>query len=447
MNPRGMVLAAWLCCAAPLGSQAAWQDVPIPEGMQYARVICDTEQYLYCAFETADDAAGGLYRTSSQAPGAWEYLGFSGVPVHDVVEAAGSEQVLLVGTDDANKVYRSTDHGSTWMACGASLPGDRAIALNWNGGSPGRIYVLTWLPDPEGRLERISVSTDLGLSWTTVFCAGYSTNYLTCLASRGDGGPRVWKSIYTGYWTSMTFRSVDAGQTWSELPAEVGDGPPIALCAPLGSEWVYSLIPHQLYRWNNNVLQAFWTGPGFWMADMTTPAWWNGRVVMCGVTGNGRLRVAHRSEDEDAWTPLNEGLPDAISPSPDEAWWRFVLASGTTRPVLYYGTWTLGLWRLDLSDVVGVDDAAPVRMAPSLRVQPNPAGTMVRFSAEGMAGYPVEFQVVDVFGRQVASLRGSNGETTWDFKDAVGRAVPSGTYYVSVPSVPSAASMRLVHVR
>ncbi len=446
MTIRTMVLAVWLCGAVPLVGQAAWQNVPIPGDMQYARVICDTEQYLYCAFETADGEAGGLYRTPSQAPAAWEYLGFSGVRVYDVVEAAGSGPVLLIGTNDANRVYRSTDHGSTWTACGASLPGDIATTLHWDGGSPGRVYCVTrgW----GSGMDAISVSTDRGLSWITVHSEVFGT-YLTLLSSRGDGSPNVWQTGYTQYWTSPVFRSTDGGQTWSWLHGEdFGWGPPTALCTPGGNQWVYSLVGgYLMYRWNNDLAEAYWTGWGFYGVGMQAPAWWNGRLVVCGVAENGRLSVAHRSEGEETWTSMNEGLPDEISPSPDGAWWQFALESCPWRPVLYFGTSTLGLWRLDLSDIVGVDDTAPLRTSPNLRVLPTPAGTMVRFSMDEVAGYPVELQIVDATGRQVASLRGGKEGTTWNFKDALGRAVPSGTYYVSVRSGSGAASVRFVHVR
>jgi hypothetical protein len=436
-----IVFAVWLCASVPLVSQAAWQNVPIPAGLQYARVLCDTEQYLYGAFETAAGAPGGLYRTPSLTPGAWEYLGFNGIRVYDVVDAAGGGSVLLVGTNDADQVYRSTDQGATWSPCGTALPGGQVRSLHWDGGSPGRVYCAIL----GGSDQYLSVSTDLGVSWTTLYNAGVSNSPLI-LSSRGNGSPTIWHTLYDGYWTTPTYRSTNGGETWALLPGYSLDGPPTALCTPSGSPWIYSLIDGvHVSRWKDDAPETSWS-LGFYGADMETPAWWNGRLVACGVAADGHLSVAQRAESEGVWTPMNDGLPDDTSPSPDGAWWRFVLESGVSRPVLYYGTWTLGLWMSDMSNIVGVEETVTLRTGPSLRIAPNPACAMVRLSADDVVGDPVEWKIVDAAGRQVASLRGGK-EETWDLKDAMGRSVPCGTYYVSMHSGSGAASARLLLVR
>jgi hypothetical protein len=134
--------------------------------VQYARVICDTQPYLYCAFEDADGAAAGLYRTPSIAPGAWEYVGFADVRIYDVIEAAYGASLLLIATGDSSKTYRSTDQGATWTACGTSPPGDTGRRMLWDGGTPGRIYCAT-----RGYEQYLSTSTNSGQTWTLI---GYS---------------------------------------------------------------------------------------------------------------------------------------------------------------------------------------------------------------------------------------------------------------------------------
>jgi hypothetical protein len=447
MKRHGLLLAAILFCAMPRVVVAAWQNVPIPAGMQYARGICDTDPYLFVSFESYGGSFGGLFRTSSQAPGDWEYLGFSESRVFDIAMTAGDPAVLLVATADAEKVYRSTDQGSTWTSCGATLPGETGTTLHWDGGRPGRVYCIT----RQGTTDAISVSTNRGLSWSTLYSQPGGT-YRSLLSSRGTGMPEVWRTFADLYSDTWVYRSTDGGTAWSSLPGMPSQfGRPAAICTPAGSERVYCLeysdaSGGQVRRWNGTAPDADWS-VGFDGADLETPAWWNGRVVACGVAGDGRLSVAYRSEGDGAWSPLDDGLPSETSPSPDGAWWRFVLGSGATRPVLYFGTWTLGLWMRDMSDVVGVDDSIPLPASAGLRVLPNPAGRSVRFSLDGMPHCPIDLQVIDSAGRRVVSLPASEGGTTWDFKDDRGQAVPLGTYWVRTGTGAGASSVRFVHLR
>lgn len=442
MNRHVVLLTGLLCCVLHASGQADWQNVPTPEPGQYARVLCATEPYLYGAFETTAGTQWGLYRTPSPMPGVWEHLGFSGTRIYDVVELTGDPSVLLVAVQDSGKVYRSTDQGGTWVASGASLPGGRATTLQWDGGSPGRVYCVTGNAGSWG--TSISASTDRGLSWTTVMLGG-SGNSRMLLSTRGDGSPNVWRTSYDGYWTSPTEYSSDAGQTWNWIGQSIWDGPPTALCTPSATVWTYSLVQlWTIYRWNANT-PAGWWGTAFEAVGMETPPWWPGRVVTCGVTEGGQISVAHRADGEASWTFLDDGLPDDSSPSPDQNWWRFVLESGASRPVLYYGTWTLGLWMRDVSDVVGVEESA--QLSAGLRVVPNPAGANVSFSLTGPSVSPLELRIVDAAGRQVALRRGETARATWNFMDDRGRAVPSGIYYVRARTASGAAGARFVHIQ
>ena len=77
----------------------------------------------------------------------------------------------------------------------------------------------------------------------------------------------------------------------------------------------------------------------------------------------------------------------------------------------------------------GVEPAPPRREAFQLRVVPNPASgaAVVRWS--GAAG-PVRLEVLDARGRRVAGSAGAEGQWNWSGRDAAGRALPAGIYFV-----------------
>ena len=77
----------------------------------------------------------------------------------------------------------------------------------------------------------------------------------------------------------------------------------------------------------------------------------------------------------------------------------------------------------------GVEPSTPRREGFALHVAPNPASgaAVVRWSgAEG----PVRLEVLDARGRRVAAAAGAEGLWNWSGRDAAGRALPAGFYFV-----------------
>jgi hypothetical protein len=83
-----------------------------------------------------------------------------------------------------------------------------------------------------------------------------------------------------------------------------------------------------------------------------------------------------------------------------------------------------------------------------LAPEPNPSSGPVKLSWEGDAGRDVEVDVLDVRGRLVRRLSGAgHGPILWDGRDAGGREVPGGIYFLRVLTGGRRAAGRVVMVR
>jgi hypothetical protein len=102
------------------------------------------------------------------------------------------------------------------------------------------------------------------------------------------------------------------------------------------------------------------------------------------------------------------------------------------------------------SPVAVEPDAPPGRI--ELRVAPNPSRGSATFTIESDADGPERVTVVDVAGRIVRRFdRSATGahlrEISWDGRDAGGRAVPAGIYFVTLETVNRKVSRTLSIVR
>jgi hypothetical protein len=90
-----------------------------------------------------------------------------------------------------------------------------------------------------------------------------------------------------------------------------------------------------------------------------------------------------------------------------------------------------GEW--EMSFVLGGATEVPVTAhAPRLRVFPNPAHGSATISLASQADAPARVVVHDAAGRVVRSIDTASGAATWDTRDAAGRRVPAGIYFVTV---------------
>jgi len=90
-----------------------------------------------------------------------------------------------------------------------------------------------------------------------------------------------------------------------------------------------------------------------------------------------------------------------------------------------------GEWQM--SFLLGGGTAAPATASGAgLRVFPNPARGRSTISLAAHPNGPVPVRVLDAAGRLVRSLDAAAGSVVWDTRDAAGRPVPAGVYFVTV---------------
>jgi len=90
-----------------------------------------------------------------------------------------------------------------------------------------------------------------------------------------------------------------------------------------------------------------------------------------------------------------------------------------------------GEW--EVSFLLGGSTAAPATAPEAdLRVFPNPARGRSTISLAARTNAPVPVRVLDAAGRLVRSLEAASGSVIWDTRDAAGRPVPAGVYFVTV---------------
>ncbi len=108
-----------------------------------------------------------------------------------------------------------------------------------------------------------------------------------------------------------------------------------------------------------------------------------------------------------------------------------------------------------LESLLGLPAAAPestVKLA-WVRAEPNPFFDQVRLTLlGGNESARSEIEVISPQGRRVVRLPGAEGfgagsPAVWDGRDAEGRVVPTGVYFIRLADLPGAATERLVRIR
>jgi hypothetical protein len=102
-----------------------------------------------------------------------------------------------------------------------------------------------------------------------------------------------------------------------------------------------------------------------------------------------------------------------------------------------------------LTAPVAADPFAPPVSPLSVAAFPNPVGTRSRIVYSLPRAAPVRVSVFDVAGREVRVLAqgredAGDRDLVWDGRDATGRTVPAGTYFVRVNAEGESASSKLV---
>ena len=93
------------------------------------------------------------------------------------------------------------------------------------------------------------------------------------------------------------------------------------------------------------------------------------------------------------------------------------------------------------------DGAAPVPRAMNLFAYPNPFNETVTISLQEYVEADKKFDIFDICGRLIRTLKTAEGKTTWDATDSAGRKVTSGVYFARAGTPQGKKTIKLVLLR
>ncbi len=154
----------------------------------------------------------GIYKSSNGGDGPWARVNLDGSAITSVTIDAADPTRIYAST--WNAVLKSTDGGNTWEPKTNGLLSNQAVDLvTIHPANPDILYA--------GVGETFVVSTDQGESWTSqLYGAGLGLGRLYAIVV----DPFDTDTIYVGGLASSIYKSEDSGQTFIQLPSNVGAG-------------------------------------------------------------------------------------------------------------------------------------------------------------------------------------------------------------------------------
>jgi photosystem II stability/assembly factor-like uncharacterized protein len=311
-----------------------------------------------------------------------------------------NEGVLFAGSYDG--VYRSTDAGTTWLPPNPSLEYTYVVGITHVGST------LIAATEERGILR----STDNGETWNLSNSGLTDTTIYAVVQTRG---------IFFAGTNHTVFRSIDSGQTWSNVPG-LPDYSEEALLADdslllagdyrstdLGNSWIL--------KYNSPAdpfIQCFTADDELIFAGTMTYYHYIDTTFVAQPSG-----VFVSSDRGANWIEADTGLPISS-----------VKGLAVSGGFLYAGTEGTGVWRRPLSDF-GISSVAqtPEPTPSEIQIYPNPftQSTQITFTSQA-AGY-AEVSIVNMLGMEVARLfSGELGAGEHNFSWSNPTGLPDGTY-------------------
>jgi hypothetical protein len=159
--------------------------------------------------------------------------------------------------------------------------------------------------------------------------------------------------------------------------------------------------------------------------------WWDVEISNDG--GATWTTVEHTQASSAAWLERQLAVTDYFD-APGQVQLRFVASDEGGGSLVEAGVDDF-LLVSDLGDLTGALDELPGALAVELRAAPNPFNPLTTLRLRTASAGPVQLGVFDLHGRLVKSLLRDDlpaGEhtVTWNGRDALGRPVASGVYFV-----------------
>jgi len=300
-----------------------------------------------------------------------------------------------------NRVYKSTNEGTSWTTTNGGLPlngNNPVLCLVMSEASPDTVYASTSPIYDRGRLYR---TTNGGTSWQEI-TGILPDRYYTDLTVDPQDASILYVALM-GYGSSHLFRSADAGDSWQDI----GDGLPDVPATSVAVD------------------------PDYPYVDPNAPY-----VIYVGTD----LGVFISVDGGQNWLSFQSGMPLAM-----------VNDLKVFRPdrKLRAATHGNAAFERDLFDPTMTGVATGPSRVPGLRVFPNPveAGTRVRFDLPRAAR--AKLALYDVQGRRLALL--SEGEMSagaheLPFEEAT-RGLSAGVYFLRLEAAGYVQNTRVVYLR
>jgi hypothetical protein len=332
---------------------------------------------------------------------------------HAVNCVAVSGKQIFCGTR-AKGVFRSTDEGMTWTAVNTGLTNLNVKALACSGSN-----VFAGIYDWMLAVGGIFLSSNGGTSWTQIadmhLILSLAASPTSVFAGtdfdgidRSTDTGRSWisvvpDSIVTAFAVSGTdvyaggsrgvYRSVDDGVHWTPVSAGLGNAWVTSLAiSPAGI--IAGTFGHGLFFSTDN--GSLWNAvvPGSDSHGITALAVSDARVfVASSITG-----VIVTNSDCTRWSASNEGLPlKDIG----------VTSFGVSDSNLFIGTYSKGIWRRPLSEILVSVQGSPHDIPSNLTLHenyPNPFSSSTTISFTIPSRSFVSLKIFDDLGKEVSTL-------------------------------------------
>ena len=386
----------------------SWEPLfPVGDG-QYVRINPRDNQIIYASFQR-----GALFRSID-----------GGVNFEFIRQGINSEEpfnwstpieldpshpdTLYTGT---NRIYRSTDKGTTWQPISPQLPTQSTQISIFD--TFGTITSIAVAPSNSNYLYagtddgQVWVTTDGGLSWDNI--SDTLPNRWVTRVMVDPLDESVAYVTFSGFREDVSiphvFKTIDTGESWSDISANLPEAP------------VNDIIPDPISPFHLYVATD--------------------------------VGVYYTVDGGAVWLPLGSGVP--LVPITD-------LSLHPPTRKLVAATYGRSMFAFDLNVLPG----GPVSIEPQSTEQPqaidlfenypNPFSNSTTFRFTLPASSHIQLEIFDLANRKLATLAKSyfiegTHEIVWDGRDAQGQRVAAGHYFCRMLTDTQASVHQVVIVR
>jgi hypothetical protein len=377
------------------------------------------------------------------------------IPVSQVECFAASEGCLFAGSGFPGGVFRSTDHGESWVSAGVTSP-DRypsvwALAAhdtnvfvgndhgvlrstdngkNWTSTSlqgAGMAFLVkgTFLfasvskPTLQFPINRVFRSSDNGVSWEAT-STGLPTALVQSFAVSGT-------NLFAGVYAGGVYRSTDNGDSWVSAGLPLADVQALAM----NETFLFASTFAGVFRSSDN--GASWQSASTGMANLeVTDLAVSGPNVFAGSKGGGFFRSFNNG---DTWQSVD--FNDLVQ--------SLIVEGG----YFFAGSYSHGAWRRPLSDLTSMESLPtnlPVGFSLSQNY-PNPfnPSTTIRYAVPRRSH--VTLAVFNALGQQVATLFNGEAEPGYHEVQFNAEDLASGVYFYRIQAGDYTEAKKLCIIR